>query len=78
MKHNNYTVKTLIEKLKSYPKDMQVFIDSYLDGELREIWDIREFYTESEEDGNFNCQPYSEDSKYNNKEVKVLVLTGTY
>ena len=77
MKNQNYTVETLIKELQKYPKDLQVFIDSELSGELREIWDIFEFYTDDDISKVFNCQEYSYRRK-NKKQIKVLVLRGNY
>lgn len=73
----NISVKDLIEKLKQYPKGTQIFIDSNLSGELREIWGIKEFYTEDNKDKEYNCQNYFEKRK-NKKQVKVIVLCGSY
>lgn len=77
MKNQNYTVETLIKELQKYPKGLQVFIDSELSGELREIWDIFEFYTDDDISKVFNCQEYSYRRK-NKKQIKVLVLRGNY
>ncbi|HMV01630.1 MAG TPA: hypothetical protein PLJ37_00750 [Chitinophagales bacterium] len=77
MKNQNYTIETLIKELQKYPKDLQVFIDSELTGELKEIWDIFEFYTDDDISKVFNCQEYSYRRK-NKKQIKVLVLRGNY
>ncbi len=79
MKNQNYTIETLIKELQKYPKDLQVFIDSELTGELREIWDINEFYTNANDEDTevFNCQDYFYKRK-NKKNIKVLVLTGNF
>jgi hypothetical protein len=70
----NYTVKSLIEKLKEYPEDMPVLVDGYKDGfdNIHNISSEEVYYHDSPYCGEFESKEYLE---YEDEREVYTVLT---